>query len=129
MAQNDPEELIMKPEVLVFLDSSGCIQVTAFFCDCAMCRVARDNPPWRRTRAGLAVLGSETVLSDASPDLVSQLEGEGIQRVGRIFITHWPADHISGLGELAEPASVCKWPKIDNLAGRITYLDISIVIK
>ena len=116
---------------LVFLGSSGCIQVPAFFCDCANCRAARDNPSLRHTRADLAVLGSETVLIDTGPDLASQLEREHIPRVDRIFLTHWHADHVAGLSELGEPSSICKWPKIDmhvpsevadHFTGELAYL-------
>ena len=97
---------------VVFLGSSGCIQVPAFFCDCATCRAARANEGLRRTRAGLAVLGSETVLIDAGPDLASQLEREQIRRVDRIFLTHWHGDHVGGLGDLGEPSTICAWPPI-----------------
>jgi len=82
---------------LVFLGSSGCIQVPAFFCNCATCRGARSDPGLRATRAGLAILGDENVLIDASGDLASQLERERIQQVDRVFITHWHADHVTGL--------------------------------
>jgi len=98
---------------LVFLGTSGCIQVPAFFCDCANCNAARMDSRLRRTRAGLAVLGEEAVLIDAGPDLAVQLERERTKRVDRIFLTHWHADHVAGLGELGEPASICKWPRID----------------
>ena len=97
---------------LVFLGTSGCIQVPAFFCNCETCSTARNDPSLCRTRAGLAVLGTETVLVDASPDLAAQLEREHIGQVGRIFLTHWHFDHFAGLSELGEPASIGNWPKV-----------------
>ena len=36
----------------------------------------------------MALLGEETVIIDASPDLPYQLEREGIRTVDRIFLTH-----------------------------------------
>ncbi|MFQ6043304.1 MAG: MBL fold metallo-hydrolase [Candidatus Poribacteria bacterium] len=98
---------------LVFLGTSGCIQVPAFFCECATCAAARRNGTRRRTRAGVALLGDEIVLIDAGPDLEHQLERERIRRPERIFITHWHFDHIAGLGAFGEPSSIYKWPAIE----------------
>ena len=53
------------------------------------------------------------MLIDASPDLASQLERERIERLDRIFITHWHTDHVAGLPELAEPSALCRWPPLD----------------
>lgn len=97
---------------LVFLGSSGCITVPAFFCECSTCEAARRDPGQRRTRASLAMLGEETVLIDAAPDLDWQLEREGIRKPDRIFITHWHYDHVWGLASLGEPASCAKWTNI-----------------
>jgi phosphoribosyl 1,2-cyclic phosphate phosphodiesterase len=41
------------------------------------------------------------------------LERERIERIDRLFLTHWHWDHVSGIGELGEPASVRSWPTID----------------
>ncbi len=98
---------------LVFLGSSGCIQVPAFFCSCPNCRAGRNDVALRRTRASLLVQGNESVLVDASPDLAAQLERERVERVDRIFLTHWHSDHVAGLAELGEPSSICGWPPID----------------
>jgi len=106
------EETRARPEV-IFLGSGGAIQSPAFFCECETCEAARRDPAQRRTRASLAVVGSETVLVDASPDLEFQLEREAIRRIDRVFITHWHSDHIAGLAALAEPSSLQKWPPID----------------
>jgi phosphoribosyl 1,2-cyclic phosphate phosphodiesterase len=98
---------------LVFLGTSAAIQVPSFHCTCAVCEATRRNPGQRRTRASLALLGQETTLIDAGPDLELQLEREGIRRVDRIFITHWHFDHIAGLAALAEPASHTPCPPIE----------------
>jgi len=98
---------------ILFLGSSGAIQVPSFHCSCQVCQAARKNPKHRRTRASVALLGKECVLIDASPDLEAQLEREAIRQVERIFITHWHSDHIGGIAALAEPSSIAKWPLID----------------
>jgi len=93
------------PLKIIFLGSSGAIQVPSFHCLCTVCEAARRDPQQRRTRASLGLLGRETTLIDASPDLEFQLERQMIRRVDRIFITHWHFDHIAGLAALAEPSS------------------------
>lgn len=97
---------------LVFLGSSGCIRIPAFFCSCQCCRAAQANSELRRTRAGLAVIGQEVLLVDAGPDLEEQLARERINRIDRILITHWHFDHVAGIGALGEIASICRWPAI-----------------
>ena len=97
---------------LVFLGTSGAIQVPSFHCSCEVCEAARGNSNHRRTRASIALVGQEIVLIDASPDLEFQLEREAIRQVNRIFITHWHFDHIGGLAALGEPSSLAKWPRI-----------------
>ncbi|SDE70858.1 MBL fold metallo-hydrolase [Sporomusa acidovorans] len=73
----------------------------SFFCDCAGCREARDNPALARTRSGAFIdTGNSKLLIDASPDLRHQLIRESITRVDGIFMTHWHYDHFGGLGEL-----------------------------
>ena len=114
MAQSDRTQAQAHPHLeVVFLGSSAGIQVPAFFCSCETCEAARRDATQRRTRASLALLGEETVLIDAGPDLEFQLEREGIRRPDRIFVTHWHFDHIGGLASLAEPASIAKWPPLD----------------
>jgi|GEM_PF-465212 len=102
------------PEVeLIFLGSSGAVQVPFFYCECGVCEDARTNPENRRTRASVALLGKETVLIDASPDIELQLDRERLTSIDRIFITHWHFDHVGGLGALGLPASVAGWPRIE----------------
>ncbi|HOX39708.1 MAG TPA: MBL fold metallo-hydrolase [Candidatus Brocadiia bacterium] len=99
------------PELL-FLGSGAAMRIPAHFCDCATCEAARGNPALKRTRASAAVIGRETVLIDAGPDMEDQLERAGIRRVDRIFITHWHYDHVAGLGGLRLIASCAKWPPV-----------------
>lgn len=101
------------PLRIIFLGSSAAIQVPSFHCSCAVCEAARRDPQQRRTRASLGLIGRETTLIDASPDLEFQLERQSIRRVDRIFITHWHFDHIAGLAALAEPSSIDRWPPLE----------------
>lgn len=98
---------------LVFLGTSAALQVPSFHCTCEICESARRNPEERRTRASVALLGEETVLIDAGPDMETQLEREAIRTLDRIFLTHWHFDHVWGLAALGEPASIDHWPQID----------------
>ena len=98
---------------LVFLGTSGCIRIPAFFCECTNCSAARKRPDLHRTRASAALLGNEVTLIDPGPDLEEQLAREGISEIDRIFVTHWHFDHIAGIGALGEIASICRWPPID----------------
>jgi phosphoribosyl 1,2-cyclic phosphate phosphodiesterase len=98
---------------LVFLGTSGPIQVPSFHCSCRVCEAARVSPRHRRTRASAAVIGEEIVLIDAGPDLEYQLEREAIRRVNRVLITHWHFDHVGGLPALAVPQFLGKWPRIE----------------
>lgn len=109
------------PVELVFLGTSAAMQVPSFHCSCKTCEAARKDSKHRRTRASIALIGQETVLVDAGPDLEFQLEREGIKRVDRIFITHWHYDHVWGLGGLREPSLLAKkWSKVDIYLPRQT---------
>ena len=74
--------------------------VPSFFCDCPGCMEARQYPEYARTRTG-AFMNTEKgrILIDANPDIRSQLVRESIYGIDTIFLTHWHADHYSGLGE------------------------------
>lgn len=74
--------------------------VPSFFCECPGCAEARQKPQYARTRTG-AFMETEAgkILIDAPPDLRSQLVRESIYKVDTIFLTHWHADHYTGLGE------------------------------
>ncbi|MFX0030594.1 MAG: MBL fold metallo-hydrolase, partial [Candidatus Hermodarchaeota archaeon] len=83
---------------LIFLGTSGGIQVPLSLCTCQTCEDARKDPNLRRTRASVMLLGQENILIDAGPDIEFQLDRERIKSVDRIFLTHWHYDHCFGLG-------------------------------
>lgn len=97
---------------VVFLGSGGCIRVPTYSCTCQVCEEARQNNIVR-TRASIALLEEETTIIDASPDLPSQLEREGIRKIDNMFITHWHFDHVWGLAELVEPSFMSNWAPVD----------------
>lgn len=97
---------------IVFLGSSGAIRVPSFNCTCRICEEARRDNSLRRTRASIAIIGKETTVVDASPDISEQLERERIRRVDNVFLTHWHFDHVWGLSNLVDPADISKWGKI-----------------
>lgn len=83
--------------------------VPSYFCDCAACREARENPSYARTRSGAVInTGQETILIDASPDLRGQLIKEQVSSLDTIFITHWHYDHYGGLGDLEFYVKLCR---------------------
>ncbi|UCE96921.1 MAG: MBL fold metallo-hydrolase [Candidatus Bathyarchaeota archaeon] len=98
---------------ILFLGSSAPFQLPSFYCSCWTCQAARNNPKQHRTRASIALIGQETVLIDAGPDLEFQLERESIRKIQRIFITHWHFDHVWGLAALGEPSRIARWPRIE----------------
>ena len=102
-----------KKSELVFLGTSAALQVPSFHCTCEVCEAARSNQHHCRTRASIALIGQETVLVDAGPDLEFQLEREAIRHLDRIFITHWHFDHVWGLASLAEPSELACWAPMD----------------
>ena len=107
---------------LVFLGSGGPVQLPSFHCTCRVCEDARANPGQRRTRAGIALVGKETCLVDAGPDIEVQLERECIRWVDRIFITHWHFDHIAGLAAFGEPGTHMPLPPIHlYLPGQVAF--------
>ncbi len=74
--------------------------VPAFYCNCPGCLEARKNPQLARTRTSAFVdTGSNKILIDAGPDIRSQMIRESISEIDTIFLTHWHADHYSGLCE------------------------------
>ncbi|HWQ77040.1 MAG TPA: MBL fold metallo-hydrolase [Syntrophomonas sp.] len=74
--------------------------VPAFYCDCLGCLEARQNPHLARTRTSVFIDSSiNKILIDAGPDIRNQMIKESITEIDTIFLTHWHADHYSGLGE------------------------------
>ncbi|MFX1457606.1 MAG: MBL fold metallo-hydrolase [Promethearchaeota archaeon] len=100
-----------KSRELIFLGSSGGIQVPSFHCSCRTCEDARRDPKLRKTRASILIRGTENILIDASPDMEFQLEREKIRFIDRIFITHWHYDHCWGLATFPELGSHGIWEK------------------
>ena len=71
----------------------------SFFCDCAGCREARENPELARTRSGALLRTAQAqLLIDASPDLRHQLGKERPDSIDAVLMTHWHYDHFGGLG-------------------------------
>lgn len=74
--------------------------VPAFYCNCPGCLEARLIPKFARTRTSAFLdTGTNKILIDAGPDIRSQMINESIPEIDTIFLTHWHADHYSGLGE------------------------------
>ena len=96
---------------LIFLGTSGGIQVPLSLCTCQTCEDARKDPNLRRTRASAMLLGQENILIDAGPDIEFQLERERIKSVDRIFLTHWHYDHCFGLGAFPLLCELGIWKK------------------
>ena len=89
---------------LVFLGTSAAIQVPSFHCTCAVCEAARRNPAQRRTRASLALLGQETTLIDAGPDLDLKvgktIHLDGSRSSDNVGIVNWTWSYPSGGREI-----------------------------
>jgi len=96
---------------LIFIGSSGAIQVPSFHCTCQTCEEARIHSKINRTRASVVLSGSENILIDATPDVEFQLEREKIRFIDRIFITHWHYDHCFGLGAFPFFFQVGTWKR------------------
>ncbi len=108
----DKSKTMINKKEIIYLGTAAALQLPSFHCLCDSCMQARNNPALRKTRSALAIKGNKVILIDAGPDIAFQLERESIRKIDCIFITHWHYDHISGLGELGEPASIGKWNKI-----------------
>ncbi|MFX1567729.1 MAG: MBL fold metallo-hydrolase [Promethearchaeota archaeon] len=100
-----------KPTELIFIGTSGAIQVPSFHCMCQTCEEARVHSRISRTRASVVLIGNENILIDATPDVEFQLEREKIRFIDRIFLTHWHYDHCFGLGAFHELGSHGTWKK------------------
>ena len=96
---------------LIFIGTSGAIQVPSFHCICQTCEEARIHSRISRTRASVVLSGNENILIDATPDVEFQLEREKIRHIDRIFLTHWHYDHCFGLGAFHELGSHGTWKK------------------
>jgi phosphoribosyl 1,2-cyclic phosphate phosphodiesterase len=84
------------------LGTSGAWPVPEPGCVCPQCDEARGDARFRRTRCCLRIeTGEEVVLVDPGPDLLHQLEREGMgPYADRVLITHTHGDHCLGLSDL-----------------------------
>lgn len=85
---------------LVFLGTGAGNGVPEFYCDCRVCREAKDDARCRRTRCAVAFRGEGNLLFDAPPELSSQLLREQLSRIDCFFLTHAHHDHCAALGDL-----------------------------
>jgi phosphoribosyl 1,2-cyclic phosphodiesterase len=85
---------------LIFLGTGASCGVPSFYCGCAACDEARDNPRAARDCSGLLIVGSQHTLIDAAPELRTQLIRERIGRVDRALFTHEHFDHVGGIPQL-----------------------------
>lgn len=103
---------------IVFLGTAAALRLPSFHCSCATCEQARQSETPHKTRSSLAILGDQTTVIDAGPDIAEQLERESIRRVHNILLTHWHYDHIGGLTEFGEPSSIERWDSISLFTPR-----------
>lgn len=90
----------MTQHTFTFMGTGAGCGVPAFFCDCAACNEARQNPRARRGDCGVMIRGEKTLLIDTPPDLRHQLLREDVRKVDHLLYTHAHFDHLGGLGEL-----------------------------
>lgn len=84
---------------MILLGTGTSHGVPVIGCRCPVCR--SPDPKNKRTRTGVAVIGSEgTFLIDTSPELRVQLLREQIDLVHAAIYTHSHADHLFGLDDL-----------------------------
>ena len=85
---------------LLFMGSGAACGVPTYYCDCAACREARENPHARRTCSSIAIVRNEVTLIDASPEIHTQLARERMCDVDRVLFTHEHFDHVGGIPQL-----------------------------
>ena len=85
---------------MTFLGTGAAGGVPSFFCNCAACVEAASEPQFQRTRSSVLIVGTKTLLIDASPDLRRQLLGAGTRRIDGFILTHAHYDHSGGLGDI-----------------------------
>ena len=85
---------------LVFLGTGAACGNPVFYCGCPACQEAQANPAEAKTCSSVAVLGQQTTLIDAAPELRLQLCREGIPSVDRVLFTHEHFDHTGGFAQL-----------------------------
>lgn len=87
---------------LKILGSGGAMPTPRPFCDCNICKQARnEGAPFVRNSSSLYLEEIKTVI-DAPEDIGSSLNREKISKVENLFITHWHPDHTFGLRVILE---------------------------
>jgi phosphoribosyl 1,2-cyclic phosphate phosphodiesterase len=85
---------------LIFLGTGASCGVPSFYCGCAACDEARDNPRAARDCSGLLIVGSQHTLIDTAPELRTQLIRERVERIDQALFTHEHFDHVGGIPQL-----------------------------
>ena len=101
---------------LTFLGTGAAGGVPSFFCTCAACKEAAEEPQLQRTRSSVLISGRKNILVDASPDLRRQLLAAGTRRIDGFILTHTHYDHSGGLGDIEFHV------RIDGLAPIPSYM-------
>jgi phosphoribosyl 1,2-cyclic phosphate phosphodiesterase len=87
---------------LTVLGSGGCTPTPRPFCECLVCRKARElGEPYKRNSSSLFVNEIFTLI-DCPEDIADSLNRRRIRRVNNLFITHWHPDHTFGLRPVLE---------------------------
>lgn len=74
--------------------------VPRVYCECEVCKDARDGGINQRLRSSIRLsLRGRNVLIDCGPDWKAQMEAAGLRNIGDVLITHAHIDHIGGLPE------------------------------
>jgi len=84
---------------LVFLGTGAAWGLPELNCPCLICTEMRKRGE-RRTRTSLFIRGPSNLLIDCGPDILSQMEKHGINKLDAVLITHEHGDHYIGLDEL-----------------------------
>jgi phosphoribosyl 1,2-cyclic phosphate phosphodiesterase len=85
---------------LIFLGTGASCGVPSFYCGCAACDEARENPRAARDCSGLLVVGSQHTLIDTAPELRTQLIRERVEHIDQVLFTHEHFDHVGGIPQL-----------------------------
>lgn len=87
---------------LTILGSGGAIPTPRPFCQCFVCKKAREEgEPYKRNSSSLYINDNFTLI-DCPEDIGESLNRRNIERVDNLLITHWHPDHTFGLRPLLE---------------------------
>jgi phosphoribosyl 1,2-cyclic phosphate phosphodiesterase len=88
--------------ILTILGSGGAMPVPRPFCQCKICKRARNiGEPYKRNSSSLLINDIETVI-DCGEDIADSLNLRGVKQVKNLLITHWHPDHSFGLRPILE---------------------------